>query len=534
MSRRVGSASAENTLDSASTDTGCLLESGRSSFDCWYSTNRLMSTLRPIHDELSTAKLNTRRVGRVPAPARAAERLVDSHCSRPTALVTWSFPVTVPPRDGYRCERHRPMPPPGQGAPGDHAPIAVGPAASTAGRGLCARRPGSHLDVRGVRRRPLDAGRPRRRVRRRGRRAGVGGPRRGRRPRSRRGRPRRGRASSSSRATARWWPRRRPTVRVATRSPRSCRAPTPSWRPCPTGPNPVRPCRQTDGQVTNAFAREGALVRTAALDVGSSPTTEANVGIVERSAGGPPAAGAEPEQAATAPTQPDEPASASAPTEATTTTEPPATTSAPDTELDDRRQHGTDGDHDRTTQPADPDEPATLDARDDRPDRVARRRPMRRARRPPPRRARRSETATSSTSTSTTGTHDVDFRSPDRYVHDRPRPPTTPESTTTTTIPRPTARRQQPTTAGAGAAATAVSRLLGAAAVPPATGNNAVITVKVGGDRSGTTGVTGLAGVVLQLYDGGSGGPTTPVADTVGHLHLRRGRRLLLHRAEHA
>ncbi|MGH1561951.1 prealbumin-like fold domain-containing protein [Mumia sp. DW29H23] len=49
--------------------------------------------------------------------------------------------------------------------------------------------------------------------------------------------------------------------------------------------------------------------------------------------------------------------------------------------------------------------------------------------------------------------------------------------------------------------------------VPPATGNNAVITVKVGGDRAGTTAVTNLAGVTLQLYDGGPGGATTPVAD---------------------
>ncbi|MBO3086605.1 DUF7927 domain-containing protein [Cellulomonas fengjieae] len=49
--------------------------------------------------------------------------------------------------------------------------------------------------------------------------------------------------------------------------------------------------------------------------------------------------------------------------------------------------------------------------------------------------------------------------------------------------------------------------------VPPATGNNAVITVQVGADRQGTRGVSGLAGVTLQLYDGGTTGPTTPVAD---------------------
>ncbi|QCB94492.1 VWA domain-containing protein [Cellulomonas shaoxiangyii] len=48
-------------------------------------------------------------------------------------------------------------------------------------------------------------------------------------------------------------------------------------------------------------------------------------------------------------------------------------------------------------------------------------------------------------------------------------------------------------------------------AVPPATGDNAVITVRVGADRQGTTGVSGLAGVTLQLYDGTTE-PTTPVA----------------------
>ena len=50
------------------------------------------------------------------------------------------------------------------------------------------------------------------------------------------------------------------------------------------------------------------------------------------------------------------------------------------------------------------------------------------------------------------------------------------------------------------------------AAVPPATGNNAVITVQVGADRVGTTGVSPLAGVTLQLYNGTTA-PTTPVTD---------------------
>ena len=49
-------------------------------------------------------------------------------------------------------------------------------------------------------------------------------------------------------------------------------------------------------------------------------------------------------------------------------------------------------------------------------------------------------------------------------------------------------------------------------AVPPATGNTSVITVKVGGDRSGQAGVTGLSGVTLQLYDGSTGTPGAAVA----------------------
>ncbi len=48
--------------------------------------------------------------------------------------------------------------------------------------------------------------------------------------------------------------------------------------------------------------------------------------------------------------------------------------------------------------------------------------------------------------------------------------------------------------------------------VPPATGNNAVITVKVGDDRTSLVAIGPLAGVTLRLYDGGSA-PTTPVAD---------------------
>ena len=48
------------------------------------------------------------------------------------------------------------------------------------------------------------------------------------------------------------------------------------------------------------------------------------------------------------------------------------------------------------------------------------------------------------------------------------------------------------------------------ATVPPATGNNAVITVSVGADRVGTSNVSGLAGATLGLFD--TAGAATPVA----------------------
>ena len=72
---------------------------------------------------------------------------------------------------------------------------------------------------------------------------------------------------------------------------------------------------------------------------------------------------------------------------------------------------------------------------------------------------------------------------------------------------------------------------VGTLAVPPATGNNAVITVKVGGDRTGTHRGGDLAGVVLGLSTT-RGDRRRPVGH-LGHLHLRRRRRLLLHRPEH-
>ena len=69
-------------------------------------------------------------------------------------------------------------------------------------------------------------------------------------------------------------------------------------------------------------------------------------------------------------------------------------------------------------------------------------------------------------------------------------------------------------------------------AVPPATGNNAVITVKVGGDRVSTSAVGSLAGVTLQLYDGDQRADDA-CGRHVHDLHLRRRRRLLVHRSQH-
>ncbi|PJJ56830.1 hypothetical protein CLV56_1043 [Mumia flava] len=54
---------------------------------------------------------------------------------------------------------------------------------------------------------------------------------------------------------------------------------------------------------------------------------------------------------------------------------------------------------------------------------------------------------------------------------------------------------------------------IGVQSVPVPSGNQAVITVKVGGDRTGSAAVAPLAGVTLQLYNGGGGGSTTAVTD---------------------
>lgn len=56
------------------------------------------------------------------------------------------------------------------------------------------------------------------------------------------------------------------------------------------------------------------------------------------------------------------------------------------------------------------------------------------------------------------------------------------------------------------------TNLPGVLSVPNPTGNNAVINVSVGGDRTASSSVGSLAGVTLQLYTGGSGGPDAPVS----------------------
>ena len=56
-----------------------------------------------------------------------------------------------------------------------------------------------------------------------------------------------------------------------------------------------------------------------------------------------------------------------------------------------------------------------------------------------------------------------------------------------------------------------------AADVPTPGDTQSVITVKVGGDRSGVQGVTALQGVQLQLWDGGDSGPTGPTTVDTGH-----------------
>src|SRR6478735_8279359 len=77
---------------------------------------------------------------------------------------------------------------------------------------------------------------------------------------------------------------------------------------------------------------------------------------------------------------------------------------------------------------------------------------------------------------------------------------------TPTAAPTPTTAATTTASATTTAKRTPRSDPIQAQVVPPATGNNAVITVKVGGDRTGTSGVSGLAGVVLGLYANSTGG----------------------------
>ena len=98
--------------------------------------------------------------------------------------------------------------------------------------------------------------------------------------------------------------------------------------------------------------------------------------------------------------------------------------------------------------------------------------------------------------------------------------------TTTTTEPPPSST--QPDTSAVDPAAEAVPET-----VPPATGNNAVITVKVGSERPSASAVNPLPGVTLQLFDG-TNAPTTCGHGRLRHVRVRPERRLLVHRAEHA
>ena len=82
--------------------------------------------------------------------------------------------------------------------------------------------------------------------------------------------------------------------------------------------------------------------------------------------------------------------------------------------------------------------------------------------------------------------------------------PTTTSSSTTTATSTPTTTSGLSTTAVQPRAAG--DPVVTPQVVPPATGNNAVITVKVGSDRTGTSGVTSLAGVVLGFFANQTGG----------------------------
>ncbi|TXK15967.1 DUF11 domain-containing protein [Microbacterium wangchenii] len=85
-----------------------------------------------------------------------------------------------------------------------------------------------------------------------------------------------------------------------------------------------------------------------------------------------------------------------------------------------------------------------------------------------------------------------------------PAPPTDDPSTEPTTAPTPAA--PEPTEEPAD---------VGVLAVPQPGATTAVITVKVGSDRVGVTGVSNLAGVVLLLNEGGAGGPNGTRPDGV-------------------
>ncbi len=88
---------------------------------------------------------------------------------------------------------------------------------------------------------------------------------------------------------------------------------------------------------------------------------------------------------------------------------------------------------------------------------------------------------------------------------------TTSEATTTTTTSSTTTTAASTTTTNPGTTTTSVPGVI-AQAVPAPGATSSVITVKVGGDRSGASAVTPKQGVTLQLFDNAT--TTTPTTFT--------------------
>ncbi len=79
----------------------------------------------------------------------------------------------------------------------------------------------------------------------------------------------------------------------------------------------------------------------------------------------------------------------------------------------------------------------------------------------------------------------------------------TPAAEQAPAVPAPTTGASRPS---------ATARAVAPLAVPSPSSTSAVVTVKVGGDRTASATVAPLAGVRLRLHDGGAAGPTSPVA----------------------